>query len=610
MGREKSGSDLQSNQHKLLSNRDFRLLTLFDVASYISRIEAVANPSVVSKKTALVPSFSVWDVLHEGDYESVVEVLLAGRSITLGDLCPGADSLHPPTLLTDIGRAVERVADAVHGRDKIVVFGDYDVDGVTSTALLLDYLENIDASFDYVLPDRYGDGYGLKPGGVRKALDKGAKLIVTVDNGISAFEAMDAASDAGVDVVVVDHHKQLDELPAAHSVINPNRVDCPYPFKGLAGVGVTFKLVQALSEQIEPQGDRRRYLNSLLDLVALGTIADVMPVLGENRALIQRGFEILNNTRRPGLRHLKAVAGCAEGPITATAIGFYLGPRLNVAGRLSMPDRALQLLRSERDSEAAMLAEELNDLNSRRQQLQRAGLVEAGKLVSAENLESDRILILLGEDWHLGIVGLLAGRLADRFGRPVIVCTDVRRDRTYTGSARSIPGYDISLAISRSSHYLLTYGGHAAAAGFTLNSDNYEAFRVELMDRVNSELTVADMERHLKIDMVLRPEDIAVDTLHKLERLEPFGNGHEAPVFAARRMRLISHRRIGRNGIHLKLEFETEGKSFTAVWWNRGDLVGELELGDSFSVAFALELDNFAGKGDVQLVLKDLCGEN
>ncbi len=561
-------------------------------------------------KTTLIRSFPVWDVLHEGDYDSVVEALLAGRSLTLDDLAVGPESLHSPSLLTDLERAVDRLEKAIRKRDKIVVFGDYDVDGVTSTALLLDYLTEVDASVDYVLPDRHQDGYGLKPGGVRRAFEKGAHVIVTVDNGISAFEAIDEATNAGVDVIVVDHHQQLDALPAAHSVINPNRVDCPYPFKGLAGVGVTFKLVQALSERVEPSGDRRRYLNGLLDLVALGTVADVMPVLGENRALIRRGFEILETTQRPGLRHLREAAGCGEGPITATAIGFYLGPRINVAGRLASPDKALQLLRCDRDSEAALLAEELNEMNAQRQQLQREGLGEAEDLLAAADLETDHIIILLGESWHLGIVGLLAGKLADRHGRPAIACTDARGDGTYTGSARSIPGYDISLAISRCSHHLLTYGGHAAAAGFSMQADEFEAFRVELLDRVNSELNAADLERHLKVDLVLRPEDITSGTLRELERLEPFGNGHEAPIFAARDLQLTSRKRIGRQGIHLKMEFEAGGASYTALWWNRGDLAKELEPGRRLSAAFALEADNFAGNGAVQLVLKDLCEED
>jgi single-stranded-DNA-specific exonuclease len=576
---------------------------------YIRPHRGPSKPLRCIKKTTLIRSFPVWDVLHEGDYDSVADALLAGRSLTLNDLEVGAESLHSPSLLTDLERGVERLEKAISERDKIVVFGDYDVDGVTSTALLLDYLARVDASFDYVLPDRHLDGYGLKPAGVRRAIEKGARLIVTVDNGISAFEAIDEASETGVDVIVVDHHQQLDALPAAHSVINPNRVDCPYPFKGLAGVGVTFKLVQALSERIEPGGDRRRYLNGLLDLVALGTVADVMPVLGENRALIRRGFEILEHTQRPGLRHLREVAGCGAGPITATAIGFYLGPRINVAGRLASPDKALQLLRCDCESEAALLAEELNTLNAERQQLQRQGLGEADDLVSAHDLETDHIIILLGESWHLGIVGLLAGKLADRHGRPAITCTGARGDGTYTGSARSIPGYDISHAISSCSHHLLTYGGHAAAAGFSMQADNFEGFRVELIDRVNAELSATDMQRHLQVDLVLRPEDITSSTLAELERLEPFGNGHKAPVFAARGLHLTSCKRIGRQGIHLKMELEAGGGSYTALWWNRGDLARELKPGRRLSAAFALEADNFAGNGAVQLVLKDLCEE-
>ena len=318
-------------------------------------------------------AYPVWDILCEDTYDSLVEALLAVRSLSMEDLDASPANLHPPELLKDLDRAVERLAEAVRQEETIVVFGDYDADGVTSTVLLLDFLQRAGARCDYLLPDRHADGYGMKPAGIKKAMDKGVSVLVAVDNGIAAFEAIELARGEGIDVIVADHHRQLGELPPAHSIINPNRRDCTYPFKGLAGVGVTFKLVQALSRLFIPVTERKRYLNDSLDLVALGTVADMAPVLGENRVLIRRGSLILEQTRRPGLRHLKAIAGCGDKPITTETMGFRLGPRINVAGRLASPDLALKLLRTGDDGEAAALAEELNGLNIKRQRLQSEG---------------------------------------------------------------------------------------------------------------------------------------------------------------------------------------------------------------------------------------------
>ena len=409
--------------------------------------------------------YPVWNIRHSDPYDSLVETLLAVRDLQRQDLEVGPEVMHDPALLKDMDRAVERVEKAIRNQEKIVVFGDYDVDGVSSTAVMLDFLEAVGADCAYLLPDRHKDGYGLKPPGVERALELGASLIITVDNGISAFAALELARDRGIDVVVTDHHQQLEELPVACAIINPNRHDCPYPFKDLAGVGVTFKFVQALSAVFMETDERRRYLNSLLDLVVLGTVADVMPVLGENRVFIQRGLQILNQTERPGLRQLKVVAGYAEKPVKTMGVGFHIGPRINVAGRLEKPDIALELIRAKSDAEAALLADELNKLNARRQALQREGMDEAESLVSRDDLQRDRIIVVLGE-WKLGIVGLLAGKLCEKHVRPAVVCSEDAEGGIYVGSARSIPAYDISRGISACAEHLVAYGGHPAAAGF------------------------------------------------------------------------------------------------------------------------------------------------
>lgn len=549
--------------------------------------------------------YPVWNIRHTASYDSLVDAILGVRSLCRADLDVGPEVMHDPSLLRDMDRAVERIVRAIAQREKIVVFGDYDVDGVSSTAVMLDFLEAVGADCAYLLPDRHVDGYGLKPPGVERALALGAKLIVTVDNGISAFEALALARQRSVDVIVVDHHQQLDNLPDALAIVNPNRRDCSYPFKELAGVGVTFKLVQALSESFFAGDERRRYLNSLLDLVVLGTVADVMPVLGENRVFVQRGLQILNSTTRPGLRQLKAVAGYAEKPVKTTGVGFHLGPRINVAGRLEKPDIALDLLRARSDAQAAQLADELNKLNARRQALQREGIEEAESLVSDEDLQRDRIVVVLG-DWKLGIVGLLAGKLCEKHMRPAVVCSEDAGDGLYVGSARSIPGYDISQGISACADHLVAYGGHPAAAGFSLRADAFEAFRMRLIEHANAHIGAEQMQAELNVDIELAARDLHISTIEALASLEPFGNGNEAPLFAMRGCKVLSRRQIGKGGSHLKVEIEADGRHCNALWWNRGDVADRMHPGQRVSAAFELEEDSFAGGGAVQMVVRDM----
>ena len=549
--------------------------------------------------------YPVWNIRHSDPYDSLVETLLAVRDLQRQDLEVGPEVMHDPALLKDMDRAVERVEKAIRNQEKIVVFGDYDVDGVSSTAVMLDFLEAVGADCAYLLPDRHKDGYGLKPPGVERALELGASLIITVDNGISAFAALELARDRGIDVVVTDHHQQLEELPVACAIINPNRHDCPYPFKDLAGVGVTFKFVQALSAVFMETDERRRYLNSLLDLVVLGTVADVMPVLGENRVFIQRGLQILNQTERPGLRQLKGVAGYAEKPVKTMGVGFHIGPRINVAGRLEKPDIALELIRAKSDAEAALLADELNKLNARRQALQREGMDEAESLVSRDDLQRDRIIVVLGE-WKLGIVGLLAGKLCEKHVRPAVVCSEDAEGGIYVGSARSIPAYDISRGISACAEHLVAYGGHPAAAGFSLKADSFEAFRMALIEHANSHLDEKDMQAELDVDIVMEGRDLDIATIEAMAELEPFGNGNEVPLFAMRGCKILSRRQIGRGGTHLKVELEAGGRHCNGLWWNQGDVADKIHPGQRVSAAFSLEEDTYAGNGAVQMVIKDM----
>jgi single-stranded-DNA-specific exonuclease len=548
--------------------------------------------------------YPVWNVLRDDPYDSLVDALLAGRGLTRAELQVGPEALHPPEQMQDMTIAVARLERAVRDREKIVVYGDYDVDGVCSTAVLMDFLERVGADCDCLLPDRHKDGYGLKPPGVERAIAKGARVIVAVDNGISAYDALELAEARGVEVVVVDHHQQLAGLPRALAIINPNRRDCTYPFKDLAGVGVTFKLVQALSAAFLAGEERRRYLNELLDLVALGTVADLVPVLGENRLFIQRGLQILQHTKRLGLRALKKVASYRDQPLDAASLGFRLGPRINVAGRLKTPDIALRLLRSTSEGEAAQLADELNRLNSQRQAWQREGIQEVEEQVGPEEDVEDHIIVVLGE-WNLGIIGLLASKLCEKYARPAVVCTQGGEHGLCVGSARSIPGYDISGGIHACEEYLQTHGGHPAAAGFSLEADAFERFRLALIDHANARISPEALQPALDIDLMLKPADLTLDTVEQLAALEPFGNGHRRPVFALEDCRVVWARQIG-SGRHFKAELAVGDRRCAALWWNQKDLADKVRPGDRLSAAFELEADTYTGNGAVQMVLKDL----
>lgn len=551
-------------------------------------------------------SYPVWHVVCDAGYESVYEALLRSRNLTADDLTVSPQGLHAPELLTGMQEAVERIVRAVGDRERIIVFGDYDVDGVTSTTLMLDFLERVGADCGHILPNRFSDGYGVRNGGIHRALAAGAKLLITVDNGISAYESLALAQQHGLDVVVIDHHQQTGELPTAYSIVNPNRKDCDYPFKGLAGVGVTFKVVQCASSHFMSGDERRRYLNGLLDLVALGTVADLAPVFGENRILIRRGMKALERTERIGLRSLKAVAKCNRGPLKTGAIGFYLGPRLNSAGRLDSPDLALDLLRCADESSCAKLSGELEQLNGRRRQLQRQGVNEAASIVTESDLESDRLLVVLGEEWHLGVIGLIAGAMAEMHSRPAVICSGAKKDGTYVGSARSIEAYDIVKGICACSDYLETFGGHPAAAGFSLRAERFEEFRACLIDHANAHLTPEDLVPELRIDLMLRHEDIGPATVDEVARLEPFGKGHEPPLFSAADLEVVSCMKVGQQGEHLKLGLRTGRHSTGAMWWRKGELASQLAVGDVVSAAFELEMNTFAQFDTAQMLIRDL----
>lgn len=540
------------------------------------------------------------------DVPEVVVQLLHNRGVTTpddvrdflaNDPPPSAD----PFLLKDMSQAVERVTAAIDQGDLIAVYGDFDVDGVTSLALLCEVLSLLRARVVTYIPNRIEEGYGLHCEAIRGLHEQGVKLLITVDCGIGAGSEIAFAKSLGMDVVVTDHHQVSGPVPRACAVINPRQPGCLYPFKELAGVGVALKLAQALLQRhrhtlgAEPTDVEER----LMDLVALGTIADVVPLLGENRALVRRGLVALNKTWRPGLQELVLRAGLKMGDISPTAVGYALAPRLNAAGRLAHADQSYKLLTTLSLQEARELAEYLDTKNAERQKLTSEVLVRARGEI-ARMAEDAELFVVVGADYPSGIVGLVAGRLAEERYRPVVV-VELGAEES-RGSARSVAGVDITKALADCSDLLTRFGGHAQAAGFTIPTEYLAEFKERLQRSVQGQLAQSDLQPRMHIDAELHPSRLTLGLFHAVNRLEPFGAGNPVPVFSSGPVRVVESRRVGRElPGHLRLRLHDGCRYWTAVGFNMGDEAELLTPGVAIEVAYSLALSEWNGTKSLDL---------
>ena len=440
-------------------------------------------------------------------------------------LLAGEEDLSDPFLLTDMQKACERIWQAIDNGETIVVFGDYDVDGVTATALLYQHLKGMGATVKCMLPSREGDGYGLSRNAIQSIHDKGYQLIVTVDNGISAVEEAEFAAELGIDLIITDHHLPPETLPKAVAVVDPRRLDDTSPFKGLCGAGVAFKLCAAL-DGCPPE----EMLDYCGDLAAVGTVADVMPLTGENRTLVKSGLRQLQNTDRPGLEALLEEVGLAGRPITAENISYAIAPRINAAGRMDSAVTALQLVLCEDPDRAEELAHKLNEINIKRQETELEIFKAAQVLLEQqpERLE-DRVMLLWGRDWHPGVIGIVASRLVERTGRPVIVVT-VDEHGECKGSGRSVPGFNLHACIGSCADLLIRYGGHAMAAGLSVREENLPELRRRLNEWAARECPVLHTAP-LECDLPIHLDRVTVDSVRRIDALAPFGAENPTPVF-------------------------------------------------------------------------------
>ena len=507
--------------------------------------------------------------------------------------------LHAPFLLRDMDRAVERIRRALERREKIAVYGDYDVDGITSTCLLTDYLRRQGADVIPYIPDRIGEGYGLSGQAVELLHQQGVSLIITVDCGITAvFETLRAA-ELGMDVVITDHHECKQTLPAAAAVVNPHRMDCAYPFPHLAGVGVAFKLVLALGGE----ENRQALLLEYADLTAIGTVADVMQLTGENRAIVRLGLDILEHTRRPGLRSLIREAGVEGKPLTATTIGYTLAPRINAAGRMGRAALALELLLTEDPAQAEELARELCALNRERQAIEGAIYEECVAYLDRQGGRRT-VIVLASEGWHQGVVGIVASRLAEKYSCPAfMICL---QDGKGKGSCRSFGGFNLFAALEQCAGLLEDFGGHELAAGFTIQEGNIDAFRSRIESAILERTGGAEMISTLQVDACLNdPALLTQEGVEALSLLEPFGTGNPKPVFVLSGAVVLSLFEVG-GGRHLKLRLRCQSCIFDAIFFSAA--TGQLHLapGDRLDVAFTPQINEFRGTRSVQLQICDL----
>src|SRR3954454_13046035 len=520
-------------------------------------------------------------------------------------LNPSLDHLHDPMALADMGVAIEGVLAAIERRERIAIHGDYDVDGVTSTVILRRALELLGADVMHFIPERLRDGYGLQPASVDRLHAEGVALIISVDCGIRGADAARRARDLGVDLIITDHHEPDVELPPAFAVINPKRRDCTYPDKYLAGVGVALKLVQALCRKAQ----RESWLPGFIKVAAIGPLADVVPLVGENRVIAKLGLDLRSRgPHKVGLRALLDVSGLTGKTIDSYHIGFMLAPRVNAAGRMSTPDIAARLLLAvdeTRAEEVRQLAQQLDGENVRRQEEEAGILAAARKVVQSDpEIGARSVLVVAGDGWHRGVIGIVASKLVDAFHRPAIVLS--LEDGVAHGSCRSIPHFDMLAALEECASLFIRFGGHKQAAGLTMEASRVRELRSAINDRAYLLLGPEQLMPRLRIDSDLGFRGITAQVAAGIASLAPFGAGNPKPVFAARRVEVIDGPRKLKER-HLKMSLRQDGRVFRAVAWRSAEKHDQVTVSRSaIDVAFSLEQNQYNGETYVELTLADI----
>lgn len=540
------------------------------------------------------------DITEQYDIEPFLAHLLVSRGITddmeLEDFCFDSSMLLDPFELKDMDKAVVRISQALEKGEKIAVYGDYDADGVTATALLYLYFRSLGTEVLPYIPDRNTEGYGLNMKAVEYLANEGVELIITVDNGISAHKEAEYIRQLGMDLVITDHHKATSDIPAAVAVVNPHRLDCPSSYKEFCGVGVAFKLICALSDEEDEE-----ILGRYADIISLGTIGDVMPLIGENRKIVKAGLELINQGLNPGIKALKEISGMKDKSLSSTSVAFSLVPRINAIGRMSHAKKAFEVLVSEDVDSALKKAGEIDRSNADRQEKEREILAEVQRQID-ENPEilNERVLIFSGRDWHGGVIGIVAARLVSKYGKPCFVITDDGENAK--GSARSIEGFSLYDAVSSASELLEHYGGHVLAAGFGMKSENTELFRRAILDYAKG--VEMPFQQNI-IDCRLKAAAVDADILPLIDSLEPFGAGNPQPVFGLYGMTLTGVQPIG-GGKHIRVSVKKGEATLSAVYFGVTPDKFLYQVGDTIDLSVRLERNEYMSQVKVGIYIRDV----
>ena len=547
-------------------------------------------------------SQKVQELIDKYNLNLLLATILVNRNILETEnldkfLKPTRNDFHDPFLMPDMKIAVERILKAIENKEKIIIYGDYDADGITSITVLKSFFKDIGVEVSSYIPNRLEEGYGLNKPAVKKIVDDKYDLMITVDCGISAIEEIDYANSLGIETIVTDHHEVGEKLPNALAIVDAKRKDNMYPCRDLAGVGVVFKLIQALSIKLNLKEES--YLK-YLDIVCIGTISDIVPLIDENRVIAKLGLMLVIQTKNLGLKSLLMSSGYKK--IDSTTISFGVAPRINACGRMGHAEEALKLFLSNNINEVQELTKKLNDYNVKRQDIEKRIYEEAVKQIEEKNLSKNNTIIVAGENWHHGVIGIVASKITEMYFKPsILLCNEEDESK---GSGRSIPGFDLHDALMKCLDHIEKFGGHSMAIGITIKKSELEQFSQSL-ENVAKEEHTEEIVPIVQIDAKISLSDINKEMVESLNQLEPFGEGNKMPIFVIKNLKIDSIRALT-EGKHLKLTLREGNNMVNAIGFNMGSLAEEYKIGDKIDVAGMLEINSFNGVDSVQINLKDI----
>ena len=542
------------------------------------------------------------EISEKFNISELLATVLVNRNIVKDEeiklfLNPTRNDFHDPYLMPDMKVAVDRIVKAIETQEKTMIYGDYDVDGITSITVLSRFLKECGLEVGSYIPNRLDEGYGLNHDAIKEIASQGYKLIITVDCGISGTEEIDYAYSLGMEVIVTDHHEPLDVLPNALAVIDCKRKDNKYPFNSLAGVGVAFKLVQAIGMRLGiPENKYLKYL----DIVCIGTISDIVPLIDENRVIAKLGLKLIEQTKSPGVRALLNASGYSE--VNSNTVSFGMAPRINACGRMGHERDALDLFLTENIVEANRITEKLNEYNKQRQNIEKRIFEEAISKIEADNIDEKNAIVVGAEDWHHGVIGIVSSKITELYFRPsILICFEGEDGK---GSGRSVPGFDLHAALCTASEHLEKYGGHEMAVGLSLKKEKFEKFK-EFFEEIAKLAHTEELVPVIKIDKEINLKDITIENVKNLKLLEPFGESNKTPIFIYRNLKIDSIRALS-EGKHLKLTLKDKNTIINAIGFNMGKYSEEYLIGDKIDVIGLLEINSFNGVENVQINMKDL----